>query len=218
MPIDYSLTLVADADFLKRIAAPGTAGRDLLGIVEAAVQGGVTVVQIRAKALPFREFLDLGLNAADRLAGTGVLLLVNDRVDIALACGADGVHLGQEDMPLATARNILGRDRIIGISVNTVEEARAAEAGGADYVGAAPAFATATKETALPVLGPEGVRSIKRAVRIPVVAIGGINAGNLTALAASGADGIAVISAVLGAPDARRAAEDLRKAFKRQLK
>ena len=215
MPIDYSLTLVADADFLKRIAAPGTAGRDLLGIVEAAVQGGVTVVQIRAKALPFREFLDLGLNAADRLAGTGVLLLVNDRVDIALACGADGVHLGQEDMPLATARNILGRDRIIGISVNTVEEARAAEAGGADYVGAAPAFATATKETALPVLGPEGVRSIKRAVRIPVVAIGGINAGNLTALAASGADGIAVISAVLGAPDARRAAEDLRKAFKR---
>jgi thiamine-phosphate pyrophosphorylase len=218
MPIDYSLTLVADADFLKRIAAPGTAGRDLLGIVEAAVQGGVTVVQIRAKALPFREFLDLGLNAADRLAGTGVLLLVNDRVDIALACGADGVHLGQEDMPLATARNILGRDRIIGISVNTVEEARAAEAGGADYVGAAPAFATATKETALPVLGPEGVRSIKRAVRIPVVAIGGINAGNSAALAASGADGIAVISAVLGAPDARRAAEDLRKAFKRQLK
>ena len=215
MPIDYSLTLVADADFLKRIAAPGTAGRDLLGIVEAAVQGGVTVVQIRAKALPFREFLDLGLNAADRLAGTGVLLLVNDRVDIALACGADGVHLGQEDMPLATARNILGRDRIIGISVNTVEEARAAEAGGADYVGAAPAFATATKETALPVLGPEGVRSIKRAVRIPVVAIGGINAGNSAALAASGADGIAVISAVLGAPDARRAAEDLRKAFKR---
>jgi thiamine-phosphate pyrophosphorylase len=218
MPIDYSLTLVADADFLKRIAAPGTAGRDLLGIVEAAVQGGVTVVQIRAKALPFREFLDLGLNAADRLAGTGVLLLVNDRVDIALACGADGVHLGQEDMPLATARNILGRDRIIGISVNTVEEARAAEAGGADYVGAAPAFATATKETALPVLGPEGVRRIKRAVRIPVVAIGGINAGNSAALAASGADGIAVISAVLGAPDARRAAEDLRKAFKRQLK
>ena len=215
MPIDYSLTLVADADFLKRIAAPGTAGRDLLGIVEAAVQGGVTVVQIRAKALPFREFLDLGLNAADRLAGTGVLLLVNDRVDIALACGADGVHLGQEDMPLATARNILGRDRIIGISVNTVEEARAAEAGGADYVGAAPAFATATKETALPVLGPEGVRAIKRAVRIPVVAIGGINAGNSAALADSGADGIAVISAVLGAPDARRAAEDLRKAFKR---
>jgi len=207
MPIDFSLYLVADAEF--------AAGRDLLGIVDAAVQGGVTVVQLRAKALPFQEFLALGLRAADRLAGTGVPLLINDRVDIALACGADGVHLGQEDMPLATARKILGGDRIIGISANTVEEARAAELGGADYIGASPAFATATKETALPVLGPEGVRSIKRAVRIPVVAIGGIGTTNAAALADSGADGIAVISAVLGAPDARRAAEDLRRAFKR---
>ena len=215
MPIDYSLTLVADADFFKKIAVPGASGRDLLGIVDAAVQGGVTVVQLRAKALPFREFLDLGLRAADRLAGTGVPLIINDRIDIALACGADGVHLGQEDMPLATARKILGGARIIGISVNTVEEARAAEAGGADYVGAGPAFATATKETVLPVLGPEGIRSIKRTVRIPVVAIGGINAGNAAALADSGADGIAVVSAILGAPDARRAAEDLRKAYKR---
>jgi thiamine-phosphate pyrophosphorylase len=215
MVIDYSLTLVADADFFKEIAVPGTAGRDLLGIVDAAVQGGVTVVQLRAKTLPFREFLDLGLKAADRLAGTGVPLIINDRMDIALACGADGVHLGQEDMPLATARKILGGDRIIGISVNTAMEARAAEAGGADYVGAGPAFATATKETALPILGPEGIRSIKRAIRIPVVAIGGINGGNAAALANSGADGIAVVSAILGAPDARRATEDLRKAFKR---
>jgi thiamine-phosphate pyrophosphorylase len=215
MVIDYSLTLVADADFFKEIAVPGTAGRDLLGIVDAAVQGGVTVVQLRAKTLPFREFLDLGLKAADRLAGTGVPLIINDRMDIALACGADGVHLGQEDMPLATARKILGGDRIIGISVNTVMEARAAQAGGADYVGAGPAFATATKETALPILGPEGIRSIKRAIRIPVVAIGGINGGNAAALANSGADGIAVVSAILGAPDARRATEDLRTAFKR---
>jgi thiamine-phosphate pyrophosphorylase len=215
MVIDYSLTLVADADFFKEIAVPGTAGRDLLGIVDAAVQGGVTVVQLRAKTLPFREFLDLGLKAADRLAGTGVPLIINDRMDIALACGADGVHLGQEDMPLAAARKILGGDRIIGISVNTVMEARAAQAGGADYVGAGPAFATATKETALPILGPEGIRSIKRAIRIPVVAIGGINGGNAAALANSGADGIAVVSAILGAPDARRATEDLRKAFKR---
>ncbi|MCX6571009.1 MAG: thiamine phosphate synthase [Candidatus Aminicenantes bacterium] len=215
MPIDYSLTLVADADFFKKIAVPSAADRDFLGIVDAAVQGGVTVVQLRAKTLPFREFLDLGLRAADRLAGTGVPLIINDRMDIALACGADGVHLGQEDMPLATARKILGGDRIIGISVHTAVEARAAEVGGADYVGAGPAFATATKETALPVLGPEGIRSIKRAVRIAVVAIGGINAGNAAALAHSGADGIAVVSAILGAPDARRAAEDLRKAYKR---
>ena len=207
MPIDFSLYLVADAEF--------AAGRDLLGMVGAAVRGGVTVVQLRAKNLPSRDFLELGLRAADLLARTGVPLLVNDRLDIALACGAGGIHLGQEDMPLAAARKILGGDRIIGISVNTVEEARAAEAGGADYVGASPAFATATKETALPILGPEGVRSIKRAVRIPVVAIGGISAVNAAALVHSGADGIAVISAILGAPDARRATEDLRKAFKR---
>ena len=207
MPIDFSLYLVADAEF--------AAGRDLLGMVGAAIRGGVTVVQLRAKNLPSRDFLELGLRAADLLARTGVPLLVNDRLDIALACGAGGIHLGQEDMPLAAARKILGGDRIIGISVNTVEEARAAEAGGADYVGAGPAFATATKETALPILGPEGVRSIKRAVRIPVVAIGGISAGNAAALVHSGADGIAVISAILGAPDARRATEDLRKAFKR---
>ena len=109
----------------------------------------------------------------------------------------------------------MGGDRIIGISVNTVEEARTAEVGGADYVGAGPAFDTATKETGLSVLGPEGVDRIKRAVRIPVVAIGGIGAANAAELAAAGADGIAVISAILGAPDARRAAEDLRKAFKR---
>ena len=207
MSVDFSLYLVADAEF--------AAGRDLLGMVGAAVRGGVTVVQLRAKNLPSRDFLELGLRAADLLARTGVPLLVNDRLDIALACGAGGIHLGQEDMPLAAARKILGGDRIIGISVNTVEEARAAEAGGADYVGAGPAFATATKETALPILGPEGVRSIKRAVRIPVVAIGGISAGNAAALVHSGADGIAVISAILGAPDARRATEDLRKAFKR---
>jgi len=215
MPIDFSLYLVADADFFKKIAVPGAAGRDLLGIVDAAVQGGVTVVQLRAKALSFREFLGLGLRTADLLARTGVPLLVNDRLDIALACGAAGVHLGQEDMPVPRARKILGPDRIIGVSVNTPEEALRAEREGADYVGACPAYVTTTKEIALGVLGPEGIGRIKRAVRIPVVAIGGINAGNSAALADSGADGIAVISAVLGAPDARRAADDLRKAFKR---
>ena len=210
MPIDFSIYLVADADY--------AAGRDLLGLIGEAVRGGATVVQLRAKNLSSRDFLELGRRAADRLAGTGIPLIINDRVDIGLACGAAGVHLGQEDMPLAAARKILGGDSIIGISVNTVEEARTAEVGGADYVGAGPAFATATKETALPVLGPEGIGRIKRAVRIPVVAIGGIGAANVADLAAAGADGIAVISAILGASDARRAAEDLKKAFQRSLK
>jgi thiamine-phosphate pyrophosphorylase len=207
MAVDYSLYLIADADY--------AAGRELPGLVEAAVRGGATVVQLRAKRLSSREFVALGIEIAGRLAGTGVPLLVNDRVDIAQACGAAGVHLGQEDMPVPCARRILGPGATIGVSVNTPEEALRAEREGADYVGAGPAHATATKETELAVLGPEGIGRIKRAVRIPVVAIGGISIANAEALAASGADGVAVVSAILGAPDVRRAAEELRRAFKR---
>jgi thiamine-phosphate pyrophosphorylase len=207
MPIDFSIYLVADAGFV--------AGRDLIGPIGEAVHGGVTVVQLRGKNLSSQDLLELGLRAADLLARTGVPLILNDRLDIALACGAAGVHLGQEDMPVQEARRTLGPDGIIGVSVNTPEEALRAERDGADYVGAGPAYATATKETSLSVLGPEGIGRIKRAVRIPVVAIGGIGPANAAALAASGADGVAVISAILGAPDARRAAADLKKAFQR---
>jgi thiamine-phosphate pyrophosphorylase len=207
MPIDFSIYLVADAEFV--------AGRDLIGLIGEAVRGGVTIVQLRGKNLSSRDLLELGLKTADLLARTGVPLLVNDRVDIALACGAAGVHLGQEDLPVDQARRILGPDRVIGVSVNTPEEALRAERDGADYVGAGPAYATATKETALAVLGPEGIGRIKRAVRIPVVAIGGIGTANAAALAAADADGVAVISAILAAPDARRAAADLKKAFQR---
>ena len=206
MTVDYTLYLVADVDY--------AAGRDFVVLIEAAVRGGVTVVQLRAKSLPFREFQDLGLAVAGRLAGTGVPLLVNDRVDVALACGADGVHLGQEDVSVLTARRALGPDKIIGVSVNTVGEARRAEEDGADYVGAGPAFPTATKETALPVLGPDKLGRLRRAVGIPVVAIGGITAANAAELSRAGVDGIAVVSAILGAPDARRAAAELRRAFK----
>lgn len=207
MVTDYSLYLVADADFVS--------GLDLLGLVKEAVAGGVTVVQLRAKSLPGRAFVELGSEIARALAGTGVPLLVNDRVDVAVACGAAGVHLGQEDMPVRPARSLLGPAGTIGVSVNTPEEARRAELEGADYVGAGPAFATATKATDLPVLGPDGIGRIKRAVRIPVVAIGGIGPGNAAAIAGAGADGIAVVSAILGAPDARQAAEALRQAFRR---
>lgn len=207
MRIDYSLYLVADAEF--------AAGRDLPGLVEGAVDGGVTIVQLRAKGLLVRDFLDLALRIAERLEGTGVPLIVNDRVDIALACGAAGVHLGQEDMPVPSARKILGPKRIIGVSVNTLEEARAAEGLGADYVGLGPVFPTSTKETRLAVAGTEGVARLKRVLGIPVVAIGGITAANAPAVARAGADGIAVISAVLGAADTQLAAAELKKAFGR---
>jgi thiamine-phosphate pyrophosphorylase len=206
MGIDYTLYLVADADFAS--------GRELPALVEAAVAGGVTVVQLRAKTLAGRAFVELANEIVRALAEPGVPLIVNDRLDVALACGAAGVHLGQDDLPVPLARRFLGPGGTIGVSVNTPDEARRAELEGADYVGAGPAFATATKEMALPVLGPEGVGRIKRAVGIPVVAIGGIGAGNAAAIAGAGADGIAVISAILGAPDARRAAAELRRAFK----
>ena len=207
MGVDYSLYLVADADY--------AAGRDLPGLVEAAVDGGVTIVQLRAKGLGRDAFIELGLSVARRLAGRRVPLLVNDDLDVARACGAAGVHLGQEDMPVPEARRLLGSGAVIGLSVNTAEEAVGAERDGADYVGAGPAFATSTKPTDLPVLGPERIGTIARATRLPVVAIGGIGAANAARLADAGARGIAVVSAIMGAPDARRAAEDLIRAFKR---
>lgn len=207
MGIDYSLYLVADTEF--------AAGRDLPALVSSAVEGGATIVQLRAKGLPLRDFLELAAWISGRLDGTGVPLLVNDRVDVALACGAAGVHLGQEDMPVPAARKILGAGRIIGVSVNTEKEAREAEAQGADYIGLGPVFPTSTKETLLAVVGPEGVAQIKRALGIPVVAIGGITAANAPEIARAGADGIAVVSAILGAADARKAAAKLRAAFGR---
>ncbi len=205
MATDYSLYLVADADY--------AAGRELPDLVDAAVAGGVTVVQLRAKSLPGGAFVELGLAIARRLAGTGVPLLINDRVDVALACGAAGVHLGQEDMPVPLARRLLGPGAVIGVSVNTPDEALRAEREGADYVGAGPAYATATKDTPLAVLGPAGIGLVKRATGIAVVAIGGIGPRNAAEVAAAGADGIAVVSAILGAPDARRAAEELKGGF-----
>lgn len=207
MGIDHSLYLVADAGF--------AAGRDLPALAAAAVEGGVTVVQLRAKDLSARDFLSLALEVGGRLKTSGVPLVINDRVDVALACGAAGVHLGQDDMPVTAARKILGKDRLIGVSVNTLEEAMEAEKLGADYVGLGPVYPTATKETDLAILGPEGIARIKQVLGIPVVAIGGITAANAPDIARAGADGIAVVSAILGAADPKRAAADLRKAFGR---
>jgi thiamine-phosphate pyrophosphorylase len=210
MAIDYTLYLVADAGY--------AAGRDLPELVDEAVEGGATVVQLRAKGLPKTDVIALAGEIARRLRPREVPLLVNDHPDVAKACGAAGVHLGQDDMPVPFARRLLGPEAVIGVSVNTAEEARRAELEGADYVGAGPAYATSTKETALAVLGADGLGLIKRATALPIVAIGGIVPANAGELARAGVAGIAVVSAILGAPDPRRAAAELLRAFRAEKK
>lgn len=199
--IDWTLYLVADTAFRR--------GRNFLQAIEDAVEGGVTAVQIRGKKIEAGELFTLASAAASLLEPHGITLIINDRADVARACSAEGVHLGRDDLPLEAARKILGPDAVIGLSVNTIDEAREAERLGADYIGLGPVFATTTKDTPLPVLGPEGVARIKAAVGIPVVAIGGLNAENVAAIMQAGADGAAVVSAVWCAPDVRAAAQEL---------
>jgi thiamine-phosphate pyrophosphorylase len=141
----------------------------------------------------------VGMKAFRYLRPKKIRLIVNDRVDIALACKADGVHLGQDDMPLPYAREILGKNRIIGISVVRPDEAEAAEKAGADYIGAGPVFRTMSKEDIGPLLGIEGLRTIREKVKIPILAIGGISAANVADVISAGADGVAVISAITAA-------------------
>jgi thiamine-phosphate pyrophosphorylase len=202
--VDWTLYLVADVDY--------AAERDIVSLVEDAIRGGVTTVQLRAKGLGTREFLRLATRMAAVLKRRDVPLIINDRVDVALACGADGVHLGQDDMPPDKARKLVGGSKVIGVSVNTPKEAREAERLGADYVGLGPIYATATKDTDLPVLGSDGIRRMRDKIGIPIVAIGGINAGNAAEVMKSGAAGVAVVSAILDAQDVRRAAANLKKA------
>lgn len=143
----------------------------------------------------------------------GGTFIVNDRVDVAKAVGADGVHLGQEDLPLADARTILGPGKLIGISTHNLAQATEAETGGADYIGFGPVFPTATKENPDPVVGVEGLREVRARIRLPIVAIGGITAKNAGDVRAAGADCVAVVSAVLAASDPKVAIAELMKAI-----
>jgi len=199
-PIDYSLYLVTDRGLSR--------GRSTLEVVRAAVRGGVTCVQLREKTAATRAFIEEALGVRAYLNSCGVPLIINDRVDVALAVGADGVHLGQSDMPLAAARALVGAAMVIGISAESVRDA--VEAAGADYLGVSPVFATPTKaDTAAP-LGLEGLRAIREAVKTPLVAIGGLNRGNAAAAIRSGADGVAVVSAIVAADDPEQAARAIR--------
>lgn len=177
--------------------------------VEAAIRGGATCVQLREKQLDKAAFLEEARRIGALCKARGVPFIINDDLDIALACGADGVHVGQDDMPAAEVRRRAGRDLIVGVSAHNPEEARKAAADGADYLGAGAVFGTATKQNVTS-LSHEGLKAICEAVDIPVVAIGGIGADNLMQLKGTGVDGVAVVSALFGAKDIEAAARHLR--------
>lgn len=200
---DYSLYLVTDRGLAR--------GRASADIARAAVAGGVTCVQLREKNGATREFIGEARALLAVLRPIGVPLIINDRVDVALAAGADGVHLGQQDMPIAQARRLAPPGWIIGVSAESVADAVRAEREGADYVGVSPVFATPTKTDHAAPLGLDGLRAIRAAVRIPLVAIGGIHAGNARDVIRAGADGLAVVSAIVAADAPRAAAERLRR-------
>jgi thiamine-phosphate pyrophosphorylase len=203
--IDFTLYLVTDRRWLG--------GRALPDCVEEAILGGATVIQLREKEISSREYLELAA-AIKAVAGKhGIPLIINDRVDIALASGAGGVHLGPDDMPVGDARRLLGADKIIGASAASVEEALLYERQGADYLGVGAVFPTATKSGTESVSLKE-LAAVKSAVRIPVVAIGGITEANAPAVMAAGADGAAVVSAIMNTQDIRDAARRLSLALK----
>lgn len=177
--------------------------------VEAALKGGATCVQLREKELDGAAFLEEARTLAALCRRYGVPLIINDNVEVALASGADGVHVGQDDLTVEQVRRLAGDRLIVGVSAHSVEQALAAQAGGADYLGVGAVFATATKSDAH-VLPRETLAEICRAVDIPVVAIGGIGAHNVEQLRGSGICGVAVISAIFAAKDIRAAAAELK--------
>ena len=187
--------------------------------VEAAIEGGIDVVQLREKHASARERYELGLELREVTREAGVPLVVNDRIDLAAAIDADGVHLGDDDLPVGVARERLGSDAIVGRSVSTPAGAQEAERAGADYLGVGAVFATATKETreSESEIGLDAVRAVREATDLPFVGIGGITAENAGSVLRAGADGVAVVSAIAAADDPTTATESLRAAVEAEV-
>ena len=208
---DYRLYLVTDRNCLQQ--------QTLEKAVEQAILGGVTLVQLREKAIASKAFYERALRIKAICHRYNVPLLINDRVDIALAVEADGVHIGQSDLPCGVVRQILGRDKIIGVSARTAQQAIQAQADGADYLGVGAMFATSTKQDAQTVT-IASLTQIRQAVTLPIVAIGGINHTTLPALqqalqaADTSIDGVAVVSAILGQKDVKLASQQLKEVIK----
>lgn len=202
--IDYSVYLVTD----RR----DKTDEEFLNIIGEAIKGGTTIVQLREKTASTKEFYDLALRVKEITSRYGVPLLINDRIDIALAVDSEGVHIGQDDMPADIAREIIGEDKILGISASTVEEAKKAEKDSADYIGSGAVFPTATKDDADSVSKDE-LKEIVDSIDIPIVAIGGITVENASTLKDSGIDGFSVVSAIMSADDPRDASRKLKEIY-----
>jgi len=192
-------------------------GRTLADCVRQAVEGGATFVQLREKEAPFDEIVALGRELGAICREAGVPFVIDDNVDVALACGADGVHVGQDDMACAEARRRLDPDAIVGVSAQTVAQALQAQADGADYLGVGALIPTPTKPDAVDVTRDE-LRAICDAVDIPVVGIGGLNVQTIPSIAGCGADGAAVVSAIFAAEDCLRATQELRAVCERTFR
>jgi thiamine-phosphate pyrophosphorylase len=187
----------------------GCRGRSLPEIVSAAVRGGVTCVQLREKMRPTREFLNQACAVRPILRKAGVPLVINDRLDVALACDADGVHVGQSDFPVEIARRLLPKTTFIGLSIESLADIDAAADFDVDYFGISPVFPTLTKTDTKAPWGLAGLRLARRRTTLPLIAIGGIHAGVAADVFAAGADGIAVVSAICAADDPEKAAREL---------
>ncbi|OHV82275.1 thiamine phosphate synthase [Rhizobium sp. LCM 4573] len=198
---DLSLYLVLDPDLCQAIGMVETA--------RLAVSGGVTMVQLRDKQADTGRMIDTGQALKVALAGTGVPLIVNDDVEAAIAIGAEGLHVGQDDISAEAARALIGPDMILGLSVQTGENAVPADAAFADYAGIGPIFPTSTKPEHAPAIGFDGLRKLVGISPIPTVAIGGVKAEHVAPALAAGADGVAVVSAICGQPNPKAAAERL---------
>ncbi len=200
--VEYSLYLVTDDKLCHG---------DFFETIEAAIEGGVSIVQLREKQLDTRPFYERASRLEEITNAAGIPLIINDRIDIALAIDADGVHIGQSDMPLNTARKLLGNDFIIGVSVSSSEEAKLAENGGADYIAISPIWATPTKTDTPRAVGIEGCGEIVEAVDLPCIGIGGIKASNAGEVIRSGCEGVAVVSSIMSCASPKDNAIQLRK-------
>lgn len=203
-PPNFSVYVISDGKLSR--------GRTHREVLLEAINGGATCIQLREKDLSTRELYNLARVLRDLTASKGVTFIINDRLDVALAVEADGVHLGQSDLPAAAARLIMPPGMLLGVTVRNKEQARQAQADGASYLGAGAVFATKTKTDTGKPMGLDNLEKICRSVHIPVIGIGGINAANAGAVIGAGADGVAVISSVLLADDVAEAARDIARA------